>query len=78
MHNDLEVAALDLQPRLSALIRNAEMAGAIRAMVSGSGPTVAALCPDREAAHIVVDELTRSGDVEGFVAHGSASGATLL
>ena len=39
MHNDLEVAALDLQPRLSALIRNAEMAGAIRAMVSGSGPT---------------------------------------
>lgn len=78
MHNDLEVAALDLQPRLSALIRNAEMAGAIRAMVSGSGPTVAALCPDRETAHIVVDELTRSGDVEGFVAHGSASGATLL
>lgn len=78
MHNDLEVAALDLQPRLSALIRNAEMAGAIRAMVSGSGPTVAALCPDRETAHIVVDELTRNGDVEGFVAHGPAAGAVLL
>ncbi len=78
MHNDLEVAALDLQPRLSALIRNAEMAGAIRAMVSGSGPTVAALCPDRETAHIVVDEFTRNGDVEGFVAHGPAAGAVLL
>lgn len=78
MHNDLEVAALDLQPRLSALIRNAEMAGAIRAMVSGSGPTVAALCPDRETAHIVVDEFTRNGGVEGFVAHGPAAGAVLL
>ena len=54
------------------------MAGAIRAMVSGSGPTVAALCPDRETAHIVVDEFTRNGDVEGFVAHGPAAGAVLL
>lgn len=78
MHNDLEAAALSLQPRLHTLIRDAEKAGAIRAMVSGSGPTVAALCPDYETALAVVEELTRDGSAEGFVACGPATGATLL
>ena len=78
MHNDLQAAAVALHPRLKALIRDAEMAGAIRAMVSGSGPTVAALCPDRETAQTVVEELTRNGAVEGFVTHGASTGARLL
>lgn len=78
MHNDLEPAALALRPSLQQLIHAAEDAGAIRAMISGSGPTVAALCADQASALGVVDKLTRDGSVEGFVAHGPVGGVTLL
>lgn len=78
MHNDLEAAALALRPSLQQLIHDAEDAGAIRAMVSGSGPTVAALCADEETARGVVDKLTTRGDIEGFAAHGPVGGVRLL
>lgn len=78
MHNDLEAAALALRPSLQQLIHDAEDAGAIRAMVSGSGPTVAALCGDEKAARGVVDKLTARGDIEGFAAHGPVGGVRLL
>lgn len=78
MHNDLEAAALALRPSLQQLIHDAEDAGAIRAMVSGSGPTVAALCADGEAARGVVDKLSARGDIEGFAAHGPVGGVRLL
>lgn len=77
LHNDLEAAALALRPSLQQLIHDAEDAGAIRAMVSGSGPTVAALCADEEGAGAVVDKLA-SDSVEAFVAHGPVGGAALL
>lgn len=78
MHNDLEAAALALHPPLQQLIHSAEDAGAIRAMVSGSGPTVAALCADQAGALCVVDKLTADGRVEGFAARGPAAGAELI
>lgn len=77
MHNDLEAAALALRPSLQQLIHDAEDAGAIRAMVSGSGPTVAALCADEEGARAVVDKLS-SDAIEAFAAHGPVGGARLL
>lgn len=77
MHNDLEAAALALRPSLQQLIHDAEDAGAIRAMVSGSGPTVAALCADEGAARAVVDKLG-SDAIEAFAAHGPVGGARLL
>lgn len=78
MHNDLEAAALALRPSLQQLIHDAEDAGAIRAMISGSGPTVAALCADQASALRVVSQLTASGKVEGFATKGPAGGATLI
>ena len=77
MHNDLEAAALALRPSLQQLIHDAEDAGAIRAMVSGSGPTVAALCADEGTARAVVDKLG-SASIEAFAAHGPVGGARLL
>ena len=78
MHNDLEAAAIALRPSLQQLIHDAEDAGAIRAMISGSGPTVAALCADEETARGVVDKLAARGDIEAFAAHGPVGGGELL
>lgn len=78
MHNDLEAAAIALRPSLQQLIHDAEDAGAIRAMISGSGPTVAALCADEETARGVVDKLADRGDIEAFAAHGPVGGVELL
>ena len=53
IHNDLQATAIDLRPELGQLIDLAERAGALAAMVSGSGPTVAALSSSRAAAERV-------------------------
>ena len=50
MHNDLEEAALSLRPDLRIKITTALQHGALRAMVSGSGPTVLALASSEAAA----------------------------
>lgn len=49
MHNDLEPAAIALQPELADKIAAMETAGALRAMVSGSGPTILGVA--RNAVH---------------------------
>lgn len=46
LHNDLQEAAIDLRPELGQVVDLAERSGALRAIVSGSGPTIAALVPD--------------------------------
>ena len=46
LHNDLEPAARSLCPSIGAALEAALEAGAVRAMVSGSGPTVFGLLPD--------------------------------
>ena len=60
LHNDLQEAAVSLRPELAEVIGVAEGAGALRAIVSGSGPTVAALVPDATSATRVVRALTTS------------------
>ena len=47
IRNDLQATAIDLRPELGQLIDLAKKAGALAAMVSGSGPTVAALSSSR-------------------------------
>ena len=54
-------AALDLRPELAEVIAVAEEAGALRAIVSGSGPTIAALVEDPGSAQRVSRALTASG-----------------
>lgn len=48
--NDLQSAAISLQPQLRRVLYAAESEGALRGVVSGSGPTVAMLCRSAEDA----------------------------
>lgn len=74
LHNDLGAAAVSLQPTLQKVMRDGEEAGALRAVISGSGPTVALLCQDAEA---VADEMVALGYF-ALPATGPVSGAHLL
>ena len=67
LHNDLQAAALDLRPELAEVIAVAEEAGALRAIVSGSGPTIAALVEDAGGAQRVSRALKASGLVAGVL-----------
>ncbi|MGW1186419.1 4-(cytidine 5'-diphospho)-2-C-methyl-D-erythritol kinase [Streptomyces sp. NPDC002559] len=59
--NDLQPAALSLRPSLADTLAAGTGAGALAALVSGSGPTTAFLVSDEEAARKVADALTASG-----------------
>ena len=61
LHNDLQAAAIDLRPELAEVIAVAEETGALRAIVSGSGPTIAALVEDPGSAQRVSRALKASG-----------------
>ncbi len=71
LHNDLQQAALHLRPELQETIDALESAGALRAMVSGSGPTILALVGS-------ADEASRIAEACGGIAtSGPALGAHL-
>jgi 4-diphosphocytidyl-2-C-methyl-D-erythritol kinase len=77
--NDLQAPAISLRPDLRRALRAAEQAGALAAMVSGSGPTVAALAEDGDAAVRLAAELAGQGVVRTVRAvHGPVPGARLL
>lgn len=77
MRNDLEAAAVDLRPDLGALIARGESEGALRGLVSGSGPTCVFLCASAEAARAVASGLAATRPVV-LTAHGPVAGAHLL
>ena len=56
LHNDLQEAAIDLRPELGQAVDTALEAGALGAIVSGSGPTVAVLA--RSAQHALALSAT--------------------
>jgi 4-diphosphocytidyl-2-C-methyl-D-erythritol kinase len=58
LHNDLERAALDLRPDLAQLIVEGVDAGALRGLVSGSGPTCVFLCDSADHARAVAGALS--------------------
>ena len=62
LSNDLEPAALDLQPQLRTVLQTGMEYGALGALVSGSGPTCAFLVADESAAV----ELSVSLSAEGL------------
>lgn len=77
MHNDLEAPALTMRPVLKRVLAAAGEAGR-RAIVSGSGPTVAVLCDDADAARFAAEHLAEQFDgYEIFVAEGPDRGATV-
>ncbi|HMO10857.1 MAG TPA: 4-(cytidine 5'-diphospho)-2-C-methyl-D-erythritol kinase [Actinotalea sp.] len=77
--NDLEPAALDLAPGLARSLAAARAAGALGAMVSGSGPTVAALARGRRHATAVGAAMTAAGECDQVQqAVGPVAGARVL
>ena len=76
LHNDLQAAALSLRPELRKVIAMGERAGALRGIVSGSGPTCAFLCADAAVAEEVAAEL--GVYYRTATATGPAPGATVL
>jgi 4-diphosphocytidyl-2-C-methyl-D-erythritol kinase len=77
--NDLQAAAISLQPGLRRTLRAGISAGALGGLVSGSGPTVALLCADAESAGGVAAELAGSGTCRTVrMASGPAPGAKVI
>jgi 4-diphosphocytidyl-2-C-methyl-D-erythritol kinase len=77
--NDLQAPAVHLRPELRRALRAATEAGARAALVSGSGPTVAALAEDEEAAVRLAATLAGAGVFRTVRAvHGPVPGARLV
>ena len=76
MSNDLEEAALALMPTLADLKEQLEDLGALRAMVSGSGPTIAALFDSAQRCNQVV-ELLKAQGIFALSSTGPSAGARL-
>jgi 4-diphosphocytidyl-2-C-methyl-D-erythritol kinase len=77
--NDLQAAAISLQPELRRTLRAGISAGALAGVVSGSGPTIALLCADAESAGGVAAELAGSGTCRTVrIVSGPAPGARLI
>ncbi|WP_298512271.1 4-(cytidine 5'-diphospho)-2-C-methyl-D-erythritol kinase [uncultured Nocardioides sp.] len=77
LHNDLESAALDLRPDLADLLELGEASGALRGLVSGSGPTCLFLAEDADAAREVAARLSESRSVV-LVTNGPVAGAHVV
>ena len=79
LSNDLQPAALSLRPQLAATLRAGTDAGALAALVSGSGPTCAFLCASADTAVDVAAQLAGAGVCRTVrVAHGPVPGARLV
>lgn len=77
LDNDLQDAAFDLRPELEQRLLHGVRAGALRGIVSGSGPTIALLCADPESAQHVQTVLRETG-VDSLHVHGPVAGARIL
>ena len=79
LHNDLQHAALELAPSLAEPLAVAEDAGALGVLVSGSGPTVAALARSRQHALVIAAAITAAGVAdEVMTAMGPVPGARVI
>jgi 4-diphosphocytidyl-2-C-methyl-D-erythritol kinase len=76
MHNDLEIAALALRPELAETIEAGRKAGALKSMVSGSGPTIAHLAKNRIHAEQIANRLAGAG-LPSIATYTSVSGTRL-
>ncbi|MHB9861142.1 4-(cytidine 5'-diphospho)-2-C-methyl-D-erythritol kinase [Streptomyces sp. YIM S03343] len=77
--NDLQPAALSLFPTLADTLAAGRTAGALAALVSGSGPTTAFLARDAESAEQVAATLRSSGTCRTVrTAPAPAAGATVV
>jgi 4-diphosphocytidyl-2-C-methyl-D-erythritol kinase len=78
LRNDLQEAAFDLRPSLSDVVDRGERAGALRGLVSGSGPTCVFLAESADAAREVAAAFTDDGHEVVLVTHGPVAGAHVV
>ena len=83
LRNDLQPAALSFRPDLAALLEagcaaDADGPGACGALVSGSGPTTAFLCEDRDHATRVASRAALSAQRRPLVLAAPAAGARVV
>ncbi|MEU2789374.1 4-(cytidine 5'-diphospho)-2-C-methyl-D-erythritol kinase [Streptomyces sp. NPDC007100] len=79
LSNDLQAAALSLRPSLTATLDAGTAAGALAALVSGSGPTTAFLTKSAESAKAVSEAVLASGTCRAVrVACGPVAGAVVV
>jgi 4-diphosphocytidyl-2-C-methyl-D-erythritol kinase len=79
LSNDLQPAALALQPLLRRLLEAGRELGALGCLVSGSGPTVALLARDPEAADGLAARLSQAAVCRAVRrADGPAPGARVV
>ncbi|MFA6576038.1 MAG: 4-(cytidine 5'-diphospho)-2-C-methyl-D-erythritol kinase [Nocardioides sp.] len=78
LRNDLQEPAIDLRPDLGVLIERGESEGALRGLVSGSGPTCAFLCESGDHARDLAGALMRVGHQVVLVANGAVAGAHVV
>ena len=79
LSNDLQSAACSLRPALSLILDVGDDFGALGAIVSGSGPTVAFLVRDEEQGLDLAVALTASGVVGSVArAYGPVAGAKII
>lgn len=77
--NEMQAAAVSLDPALRRALRAGVDAGALAGLVSGSGPTCAFLCASAEAAVDVATQLTGAGVCRTVrVATGPVPGARVV
>lgn len=76
LHNDLEEAAVSLAPQLQEILNLQDTVFALRAIVSGSGPTVAMLARDANDAITIASRLRTYG--QQAVVTSSPAGAAQL
>jgi 4-diphosphocytidyl-2-C-methyl-D-erythritol kinase len=78
LRNDLQQAALDLRPDLAEVIAFGESEGALRGIVSGSGPTCVFLNESSDAAREVASAFGENGHEVVLVSHGPVAGAHVV
>lgn len=77
LHNDLQRPAVYLDASLVGKIDFAEVLGALRVIISGSGPTLAGLVESEDAAHLLASDLIEQG-FDAVHVTGPVSGATII
>jgi 4-diphosphocytidyl-2-C-methyl-D-erythritol kinase len=75
--NDLQRAAIELAPTLRDTLGLGESSGSIAGIVSGSGPTIALLTHNPEAAEGLAEELQHKG-LTALAVHGPVPGARII
>ncbi|MGX4732018.1 4-(cytidine 5'-diphospho)-2-C-methyl-D-erythritol kinase [Kitasatospora griseola] len=79
LSNDLQTAAVSLRPSLADTLHAGTEAGALAALVSGSGPTCAFLAKDADSAAHIAAALRASGTCRtAHATHGPVPGAQVV